>query len=93
MIMERQITITTGNKNVCGITNKFMGMINLATEGIRKYYSQVLERDITTRQTVMLLKAQAAFFTTIMPADYPLMLRAVACAWFILTLRNCKKEL
>ena len=91
--MERQITITTGSKNVCGIINKFMGMISLATEGIRKYYSQVLERDITTRQTIILLKTQIAFFTAIMPADYPLMLRAMACAWFLQTLRNCKKEL
>ena len=35
-------------------------------------------------------EAQAAFFAVTLPVDYPLALRVVACAWFVVALRKLR---
>ena len=57
------------------------------------YYSQVLERRITTRQTALLLNAQTAFFITVFPASAPLLVRTACVIWLISALLKCRKAL
>lgn len=101
--MEKQITLSTSNN----MMNKFNDMVCCVTgmaDAVRyalaaplrllgRYYSAVLEQPIDMRISAALTTTQLAFFLTIMPADYPLAVRCVACAWFVASLRKCRKML
>ena len=54
------------------------------------YYAFVLEREITMKQAWVMTEAQLAFFATVLPADYHIVLRIVACLWFVATLKRCR---
>lgn len=62
-------------------------------ELMRRYYSHVLERQVTMRQTLHLTNAQFAFFAAFLPADAPVLLRIVCIAWFALAARNCYRAM
>lgn len=61
-----------------------------ALAGISKLYSDILEEEITPRQTLHLLNAQIAFLGIVLPVG-PLFVNAFAVAWFALALRGCKR--
>ena len=71
-------------KRVAGVA---YGMVEM----LRRYYSHVLERDVSIAQMRTLLEAQTAFFGCIMPADFHLMLRLVFGAWLLVALRKCRR--
>lgn len=62
-------------------------------EWLRKYYSVVLEKDISMKQTRILLETQLAFVLAIFPADIHLLLRVGSLVWFCNCLYKCKKAL
>lgn len=62
-------------------------------EWLRKYYSVVLEKEISMKQTRILLETQLAFVMAIFPADIHLLLRAGSLVWFCNCLYKCKKAL
>lgn len=57
------------------------------------YYSAVLGREISMRQTLLLLNAQLAFVFTVMPVDAHLIGRAVCCVWFLRAVTAYRKAL
>lgn len=69
------------------------GKLKMPLEWLRKYYSAVLERKISMRQTLLLLQAQAAFVMAVFPAAGPLLLRAAFCGWFAYAVLLCRKAL
>lgn len=99
--MGKQITLLA----VDGTANKVNNLANMATEAIHRitdlgeipllwlnhYYSTVLERPINKRQTKALTMAQLAFFATVMPVEYPVLLRVATCIWFITSLLKCRR--
>lgn len=62
-------------------------------ELMRTYYSHVLERQVTMRQTLHLTNAQFAFFFTFLPADAPVLVRIACLVWFALAARNCYRAM
>lgn len=87
--MEKNITLTS----------KELGMevpsINIKRiigplEWLRKYYSSILEKEISMKQTLLLIETQAAFAASIIPADINLLLRAAFIGWFAYSLLRCK---
>ncbi len=62
-------------------------------EWMRKYFSSVLEREISTKQTWLLLETQAALIMGILPADMHIGLRALFLGWFALCLLKCKERI
>ncbi len=94
--MERQMILEANSivwKRVVDCVKKAANMLNAPMKIMSNYYSYVLERHIDTRQTKAITEAQLAFVATVLPADYNLALRSLACAWFILSLKKCKKLL
>ncbi len=94
--MERQIVLstdTTTMKKVADMKKKTINMLNTPLKIMGDYYSHVLERPINIIQTKAITEAQIAFLATIMPLDYNLALRSLACAWLIIALRKCKRLL
>lgn len=101
--MEKQIILTDNS----GMTARMSGIVNMAAEAAQRldalagaplrwlggYYSMVLERPVSLRQTRLLNTVQLTFFATVLPADYPLLLRCAACVWFIASLLRCRKEM
>ncbi|MGM9716462.1 MAG: ATP-binding protein [Prevotella sp.] len=68
-------------------------MVKAPFAALAKYYSHVLEREISIRQTLLLLNAQTAFFFAVLPADGPFTLRALCCGWFAYAVLKCKQAL
>lgn len=94
--MEKQIILmanTGASRRLAEFRKSVANMLNAPLRLLGRYYSHVLGHDVDMRRTKILTEVQAAFFLFIMPADYPLLLRAVACLWFVVTLRRCKKML
>lgn len=58
---------------------------------LANYYSNILERQVTSRQTLTLLHAQAAFFVTVF-SSCSIIMRFVCIAWLITTIVHCKAE-
>lgn len=73
--------------------SKTADAIKQPIEWLRKYYSVILEKEISMKQTALLLETQFAFAMAIMPADMHLLLRAASLGWFCLCLKKCKKSL
>lgn len=60
-------------------------------EWLRKYYSHVLEKPISRKQTWLMIEAQVAFVLSVLPMDSPLWLRAVCMGWLAWSVRKCKR--
>ena len=73
--------------------SKTVDAIKQPIEWLRKYYSVVLEKEISMKQTRILLETQLAFVMAFFPADIHLLLRAGSLVWFCNCLYKCKKAL
>lgn len=83
-------------KTISSLTQKLgkaADTIKQPIEWLRKYYSVILEKEISMKQTALLLETQLAFVMAILPADMHLLLRAACLGWFSLCLKRCKKNL
>ena len=78
------------------VTDKFINCITSCLKqpvaALANYYSNILERQVSCRQTLMLLHAQTAFFVTVF-SSCGIILRILCIAWLITTLLQCKAEL
>lgn len=97
--MEKNIILTA---NV-SVENKSFELTELV-KGIKEwlstpvrllaaYYSSVLGRKVTMRQSRLLIETQLAFFAGIFPADISIALRLMFVAWFFLAVMRCKKAM
>lgn len=59
-------------------------------EPIAKFYSNIMEEEITPQHTLNILNAQAAFLGILLTAGAPVVC-AGCVAWFAAALRGCKK--
>ncbi len=93
-IMERNGIIAMNSRKKLTLTvKKYIDMLNFPLAIMSRYYSLVLNEDINLEQTKAITIAAIAFLTAILPADYNLVLRFMACIWFINTLIKCRKIL
>lgn len=60
---------------------------------LARYYSSVLEREVTMNQTWHLIEVQTAFFAGIFPADISVVVRLLAFVWFVSAIVRCKNAL
>lgn len=94
--MKKEMTLSSGNTAVVNIQKIVSTVTNGARvpiELLRKYYSQILEREIDKRQMLSLINVQVAFFFAAFPSDGPIVLRIVCCGWFLWALLKCKAAL
>ncbi len=92
--MERNGIIAMNSRKKLTLTvKKYSDMLNYPLAIMSRYYSLVLNKDINLEQTKAITIAAIAFLITILPADYNLALRFMACLWFINSLLKCRKVL
>ena len=71
--------------------NSDMKKVCHPVEWLRTYYSNVLERQLTVRQTWLLINAQLAFAAAFFPVDAPWFVRIVCLAWVVSALLKCRE--
>lgn len=62
-------------------------------EWLCSYYSDVLERKLTMRQTWLLVNAQLAFGAAFFPVEAPWVVRIGCLVWVMSALLKCKREI
>ena len=79
---EKEISLNSGMKEVCR-----------PIEWLCSYYSDVLERKLTMRQTWLLINAQLAFGSAFFPVEAPWVVRIGSLVWVVSALLKCKREI
>lgn len=92
-IMNNEMTITTREQKVETMLNMVFSVLNQPLRKLTHYYSKVLERRLSNRQTLHLLNAQTAFVMTVTPVDAPWILRLLCAIWLVKALLWCKEAL
>ena len=91
--MEKQISLGA-NENVFGkcaeAVRRICRCAGMPQRMLRNYYSKVLGENVGEARARAMTEAQAAFFAVTLPVDYPLALRFVVCAWFVVALRKLR---
>ena len=78
-------------KEIC--LNSCMKEVCRPIEWLCSYYSNVLERKLTMRQTWLLINAQLAFGAAFFPVEAPWVVRICCLAWVVSALLKCKREI
>lgn len=79
---EKEISLNSGMKKVCR-----------PIEWLCSYYSDVLDRKLTMRQTWLLVNAQLAFGAAFFPVEAPWGVRIGCLVWVVSALLKCKRGL
>lgn len=79
---EKEIRLNSGMKKVCR-----------PIEWLCSYYSNVLDRKLTMRQTWLLINAQLAFGAAFFPVEAPWVVRIGCLVWVVSALLKCKRGL
>ena len=79
---EKEISLNSCMKKVCR-----------PIEWLCSYYSNVLERKLTMRQTWLLINAQLAFGAAFFPVEAPWVVRIGCLVWVVSALLKCKREI
>ncbi len=79
---EKEISLNSCMKEVCR-----------PIEWLCSYYSDVLERKLTMRQTWLLINAQLAFGAAFFPVEAPWVVRIGCLVWVVSALLKCKRGL
>ena len=79
---EKEISLNSGMKKICR-----------PIDWLCSYYSDVLERKLTMRQTWLLINAQLAFGAAFFPVEAPWVVRIGCLVWVVSALLKCKREI
>ena len=87
----KTVCLNSGTKVVS--LNSCMKEVCRPIEWLCSYYSNVLERKLTMRQTWLLINAQLAFGAAFFPVEAPWVVRICCLAWVVSALLKCKREI
>ena len=73
--------------------NSCMKEVYRPIEWLCSYYSDVLDRKLTMRQTWLLINAQLAFGAAFFPVEAPWVVRIGCLVWVVSALQKCKRGL
>ena len=95
---EKEISLDR-MKEVCLNSGKEISLDSCMKEVCRpiewlcSYYSDVLDRKLTMRQTWLLINAQLAFGAAFFPMEAPWVVRIGCLVWVVSALLKCKREI
>lgn len=92
-------SVVDGSKNlISSIKNLINSIKSLLQSGkqpiewLQSYYSIIMEKEVSMKQTLLLIATQFTFVLGILPADINLALRAAFLGSFAFCLHLCKKS-
>ena len=95
----KKVSLNSGIKKICLNSEKEVSLNSCMKEVCRpiewlcSYYSNVLERKLTMRQTWLLINAQLAFGAAFFPVEAPWVVRIGCLVWVVSALLKCKREI
>lgn len=89
--MEKNLTLSRGSNACFSVFGELTGAAAKPLERLRKYYSDVLGEPVSAARMWRMIHAQAAFLSTVLPFEEPMMLRAACCAWFLVAVLGCRE--
>lgn len=95
----KKVCLNSGMKKICLNSekeislNSYMKEVCRPIEWLCSYYSDVLERKLTMRQTWLLINAQLAFGAAFFPVEAPWVVRIGCLVWVVSALLKCKREI
>ena len=95
----KKVSLNSGMKKIClnsekeVCLNSCMKEVCRPIEWLCSYYSDVLERKLTMRQTWLLINAQLAFGAAFFPVEAPWVVRIGCLVWVVSALLKCKREI
>lgn len=95
----KKVSLNSGMKEVCLNSekeislNSCMKKVCRPIEWLCSYYSNVLDRKLTMRQTWLLINAQLAFGAAFFPVEAPWVVRIGCLVWVVSALLKCKREI
>ncbi len=89
--MEKEMTLGNSRSPMQGIMGNVCKQLCRPAEWLRCYFSQVLEREVSMRQTMGILHAQLAGTVAVFFTFDSVLLRLAAVLWFIVALIRCKE--
>ena len=104
---EKEVSLNSGIKKICLNSEKEVSLNNekeislnscmkkicRPIEWLCSYYSDVLDRKLTMRQTWLLINAQLAFGAAFFPVEAPWVVRIGCLVWVVSALLKCKREI
>ena len=96
IIMKREINLlaTQSRKSeYSDMARNFWAWAKAPNEWLRKYYSAVLEKEISLSQANIISRAQIAFILSVFTTNDNLLVKAIFVAWFIAAVLRAKKAL
>lgn len=88
---EKEISLNSYAKEVS--LNSYAKEVCRPIEWLCSYYSNVLDRKLTMRQTWLLINAQLAFGAAFFPVEAPWGVRIGCLVWVVSALLKCKREI
>lgn len=91
--MKKEITIDNswnGTSDEKQTVEMIVDFVRIPGQWLRRYYSAIIGRDISSRQASLITRTQIAFISTILTAGHSVLLLAVSVAWFAVSLVKCK---
>lgn len=89
--MEKNILLSESMPSARISYQHVIGKLLTPIELLRRYYAKVMEREVSLRQTLLLLNAQLAFALTVFPVEAPFAARVVCCLWLLNALWKCRQ--
>ena len=95
----KEVRLNSGMKKICLNSEKEVSLNSCMKEVCRpiewlcSYYSDVLDRKLTMRQTWLLINAQLAFGAAFFPVEAPWVVRIGCLVWVVSALLKCKREI
>ena len=90
-IVKKTYSLWNNLKTVC--LNSYAKKVCRPIEWLCSYYSNVLDRKLTMRQTWLLVNAQLAFGAAFFPVEAPWVVRIGCLVWVVSALQKCKRGL
>lgn len=89
--MEKNILLSESMPSARISYQHVIGKLLTPIEFLRRYYAKVMEREVSLRQTLLLLNAQLAFALTVFSIEAPFAMRVVCCLWLLNALWKCRQ--
>ena len=93
--MEKNMVLETSfsdNKFTTETMKYIINKVNAPMRIVCRYYSQVLEKNVSVRQGWLLTEAQTTFLAGVLPMEMPFAVRALMFEWFVVAVKKCKKR-
>lgn len=91
-VVDGSKSVVDGSKNLISSIKSLLQSGKQPIEWLQSYYSIIMEKEVSMKQTLLLIATQFTFVLGILPADINLALRAAFLGSFAFCLHLCKKS-